>query len=144
MNGSIYFLTIINDYSRYYWIYFLELESEVFETFNIFKSLAENTLEKNLKVLGSDNGGEYIKIEFQQLCASIIFQMQHSVPYTPQKMCSWDEEHIFERDGYMPSWNKKYSIIYVGWSSEMCFMHIDQSTPKFSGWCHSIRSINGT
>ena len=61
MNGSKYFLTFIDDNSRYCWIYFLKQKSEVFETFKIFKSLAENTLEKNTKEIISDNGGEYIK-----------------------------------------------------------------------------------
>ena len=64
MNGSKYFLTFIDDCSRYCWIYFLKKKYEVFETFKIFKSLAENTLGKKIKSLISDNGGEYIKREF--------------------------------------------------------------------------------
>ena len=32
MNGSKYFMTFINDYSRYCWVYFLKQKSEVFET----------------------------------------------------------------------------------------------------------------
>ena len=85
MNGSKYFLTFIDYYSTYYWIYFLKKKSEVFETFTIFKALAENTLGKNIKALRSYNGGEYIKREFQHLCASAGIQMQHSVPYTPHQ-----------------------------------------------------------
>ena len=65
MNGSKYFFTFSDEYSRYFWIYFLKQKSEVFETFNIFKSLAEKNLGKNIKELRSDNGGEYIKREFQ-------------------------------------------------------------------------------
>ena len=85
MNGSRYFLTFINDYSRYCWMYFLKKKSKVFETFKIVKSLAENTLKKNIKAHRSYNGGEYIKREFQHLCASAGIQMQHSVPYTPHQ-----------------------------------------------------------
>ena len=57
INGSIYFLTFIDDYSRYCWVYFLKQKSEVLETFKVFITLAENTLEKKIKVLRSDNGG---------------------------------------------------------------------------------------
>ena len=44
MNGSRYFLTFIDDCSRYCWVYFLKQKSEVFETFKIFKALVEDTL----------------------------------------------------------------------------------------------------
>ena len=64
MNGSKYILTFIDDYSKYCWIYFLNQKSEMFETFKVFKSLAKNTLGKNIKTLTSDNGGEYIKKYF--------------------------------------------------------------------------------
>ena len=77
-------MTFTDDYLRYYWIYFLKKKFDVFETFKFFKSLAENDLGKKIKALRSDNGGEYIKREFQYLCASEGTQMQHSVPYTPQ------------------------------------------------------------
>ena len=82
MNGSTYFMTFIDYYSRYFCIYFLEPKSKVFETFKIFKALYENNIDKNIKALRFDNGGEYIKREFQQVCASTGIQMQHSVPYT--------------------------------------------------------------
>ena len=68
MNGSRYFLTFIDDYSRLCWIYFLKLKSEVFETFKIFKSLVQNTAGKKFKAIKYDNGGEYIKRDFKQLC----------------------------------------------------------------------------
>ena len=64
MNGSRYFLTFIDDYSRYCWICFLKQKFEVFETFKIFKSLVENTLQNIIKEPRFDNGGEYVKIEF--------------------------------------------------------------------------------
>ena len=61
MNGYIYFLTFIDDCSRYCWVYFLKQNSEVFDTFKIFKSLAQNTLKNNIKALRFDNGGDYVK-----------------------------------------------------------------------------------
>ena len=65
MNGSIYFLTLIDDYSRYCWVYFLKKKFEVFETFKIFKALVDNIIGNNIKERISNNGGEYEKREFQ-------------------------------------------------------------------------------
>ena len=62
MNGSRYILTFLDDYSRYFWIYFLKHTFEVVEIFKVFKVLAENTLGKKIKALKLDNGGDYIKI----------------------------------------------------------------------------------
>ncbi|EOY16575.1 Uncharacterized protein TCM_035373 [Theobroma cacao] len=45
LNGSIYYVIFIDDFSRYYWIYFLKNKSEVFEKFKIFKALVENEFE---------------------------------------------------------------------------------------------------
>ena len=51
MNGSKYYFTFNDEYSRYCWIYFLKKKSEVFETFKSFKSLADKTLGKKIKAL---------------------------------------------------------------------------------------------
>ena len=40
--NSRYVLTLIYDFSRYCWVYFLKQTYEVFETFKVFKDLVEN------------------------------------------------------------------------------------------------------
>ena len=40
--NSSYVLTFIDDFSRYYWVYFLKKKSDVFYTFKVFKDLVEN------------------------------------------------------------------------------------------------------
>ena len=67
INGCRYFLTFIVDCSRYCWIYFMKLKSEVFETFKIFKAMVENNFNKNIKSIRFDGGGEYVKIYFHNL-----------------------------------------------------------------------------
>ena len=83
INGCRYFLTFIDDCSRYCWIYFMKLKSEFFETFKSFKDMAKNTFNNKIKSIRSYGGGEYVKIYFQNLCESGGIQMEHSVPYTP-------------------------------------------------------------
>ena len=59
-----YALTFIDDFSRYWWVHFLKHKSEVFDLFKVFRALVENQSGRKLKILRSDNGGEYVKFEF--------------------------------------------------------------------------------
>jgi transposase InsO family protein len=60
INKARYVLTFIDDYSRYTWVYFLKKMSEVFEHLKDFKTLVETQTGKKIKILRTDNGGEYI------------------------------------------------------------------------------------
>jgi hypothetical protein len=42
LNGYIYYVSFIDDYSRKTWIYFLKSKGEVFSKFKEFKALVEN------------------------------------------------------------------------------------------------------
>jgi hypothetical protein len=79
-----YVLTFIDDFSRFTWVFFLKLKSEVFECLLEFKSLAENECGCNIKILHTDNGGDHVNKYVQQLCIDAGIQLQHTVPYTPQ------------------------------------------------------------
>jgi transposase InsO family protein len=79
------FLTFIDDYSRYTWVYFLRKKSEVFEHLKDFKALVETQTGKKIKILRTDNGGEYINKYVQNICREAGIQLQHTVPYTPQQ-----------------------------------------------------------
>ena len=41
------------------WVYFLKSKDEVFGKFKEFKALIENLYKRKVKILSSDNGGEY-------------------------------------------------------------------------------------
>ncbi|GJW87365.1 retrovirus-related pol polyprotein from transposon TNT 1-94 [Tanacetum coccineum] len=60
---SRYFLLFTDDYSRMSWVY-LKLKFETFELFKNFKALVEKQTRKNLKVLRTDRGGEFLSKEF--------------------------------------------------------------------------------
>jgi hypothetical protein len=69
LSGCEYYLTFIDDYSKKTWIYFLKAKSEVFARFQEFRALVENQSGKRIKVLRSDNGGEYSSRQFVDFCA---------------------------------------------------------------------------
>ena len=75
-----YVLTFIDEFSRYCWVYFLKHKSEFFYLFKVFKALVENQFGRKLKILRSDNGGEYLKSKFIQYCKDAGIHMQHSIP----------------------------------------------------------------
>ena len=68
LGKSMYYVSFIDDFSRNTWIYFLKKQSEVFDRFKEFKALVENQIEKKIKVLRTDNGGEFCSKEFEEFC----------------------------------------------------------------------------
>jgi hypothetical protein len=61
LGGSLYYVSLIVDFSRKTWIYFLRKKSKVFKKFKEFKSLVENQTDKKIKVLRIDKGGEFME-----------------------------------------------------------------------------------
>jgi len=52
-----YFITFINNYSRFTYVYLLRTKDEAFKKFEEFKKMVENQKEKQIKILRSDRGG---------------------------------------------------------------------------------------
>ena len=59
LRKCVYNVSFINEFSRNIWTYFLRNKYEVFDRFKECKALVENHIEKNMKVLRKDNGGEF-------------------------------------------------------------------------------------
>ena len=56
-----YFITFIDDLSRYCYVYLMMHKSETFEKFKEFHNEVENQHGKKIKALWSDHGGEYLR-----------------------------------------------------------------------------------
>ena len=63
--GFEYFITFIDDYSRYGYIYLMRRKSEAFEKFKEYRAETEKRLNNSLKTLRSDRGGKYLLGEFR-------------------------------------------------------------------------------
>jgi hypothetical protein len=57
LNGSVYFMTFIDDFNRKTWLYLLKHKSEAFYFFKKFKSMVENESDRTIKILRYDRGG---------------------------------------------------------------------------------------
>ncbi|CAJ2668438.1 unnamed protein product [Trifolium pratense] len=54
-----YFITFIDDFSRYMHLYLLNSKDEALKAFKVFKAEVEKQCEKQIKIVRSDRGGEY-------------------------------------------------------------------------------------
>ena len=59
MPGKKYFITFIDDYSRYMYVYLLHNKYEALDAFKVFKAGVENQCGKQIQIVRSDRGGEY-------------------------------------------------------------------------------------
>jgi hypothetical protein len=85
LGGAQYFLTFIDDYSHKAFIYILKSKDEVTECFIKFKNFVENQVEKKIKILRTDNGGEYCSNYLNSYLEKAGIQHQLTAPYTPEQ-----------------------------------------------------------
>jgi hypothetical protein len=85
LSGYHYYVTFIDDFSRKTWIYFMKTKDEVFSRFQEFKALVENQTGRKIKVLRSDNGGEYTSNDFKSFCTQAGIKRELTVPHNPQQ-----------------------------------------------------------
>lgn len=85
IGGSKYILTFTDDYTRYVTVYFLKRKSEVYEKFQEYVNMVENFTGLKVKMLRTDNGGEYVSNDFSKHCASKGIIHQYTNPYTPEQ-----------------------------------------------------------
>jgi len=83
--GSRYFVTFVDDKSHKIFVYFLKTKDEVLGKFRDFKTMAEKQTGKVIKILRSDNGGEYVSRAFENYLRSQGICHQKTVPYTPEQ-----------------------------------------------------------
>ena len=59
-DGFIYFITFVDDHSRYGYLNLMSYKSEAFEKFKEFINEVEKQLRISIKTFRSDRGGEYL------------------------------------------------------------------------------------
>lgn len=85
IGGGRFFVTFIDDFTRYATVYIIPAKSAVFEVFKLFKASAENFHSAKLKTLRTDGGGEYISKAFKSYLEQHGIAKQTTTPHTPQQ-----------------------------------------------------------
>jgi transposase InsO family protein len=85
LKGEIYFMLLIDDYTRMTAVFFLKNKLEYFENIKINKEMVENEMDSRIKCLISDNGGDFTSKEFMDYYNSHGIKRQLFVARTPQQ-----------------------------------------------------------
>ena len=79
-----YFITFIDDSTKYCYVYLLKSKDEAIDKFILYKNEVENQLNKKIKVVRSDRGGEYVS-PFAEFCSQHGIRHEFTAPYSPQQ-----------------------------------------------------------
>ncbi|KAI3672949.1 hypothetical protein L6452_39053 [Arctium lappa] len=80
-----YCLVIVDDYSRFTWVYFLRTKDETSGLIKSFILRIENQTNQRVKVIRSDNGTEFKNLDLNTFCEEKGIERQYSVHRTPQQ-----------------------------------------------------------
>lgn len=83
-DGSKYFVTFIDDFTKFGVVYFIHAKSQVFECLQHFVSSSERETGEKIVELRSDNGGEYISLRLKVYLRSLGIRHTMGPPHTPQ------------------------------------------------------------
>jgi transposase InsO family protein len=85
IGGNSYGLVVVDDYSRYTWVFFLSYKSNVFSIFKCFAKRVENKFDFKIKKIRSDNGSEFKNSRIEDYCDEKGVKHKFLAKYTPQQ-----------------------------------------------------------
>jgi len=83
--GNKYFLTILDDYTRYVWVYFIKSKADTFNTFIKWYKRIKIIFNYNVKHIRTDNGIELCNNQFDKFYDENGIEHQNSIVYNPQQ-----------------------------------------------------------
>ena len=75
-------MSFIHDHSGRTWVYFIRTKYELFIWFKEFKSLLESQTSMKIKVLRTDNSGDFCSIEFDKKFKENGIERHKKKPYS--------------------------------------------------------------
>jgi hypothetical protein len=85
IGGSKYGLVIVDDFSRFTWVFFLQDKLETEGTLKRFLRRAQNEFELKVKKIRSDNRSEFKNLQVEEYLEEEGFKHEFFAPYTPQQ-----------------------------------------------------------
>jgi hypothetical protein len=82
--GNKYDLIIIDDYSRFIWVFFLQDKSKTQEVIKKFLRMAQNKFDVKVKKIRSDNGTEFKNTQVENFLDEECIKHEFLAPYTHQ------------------------------------------------------------
>jgi transposase InsO family protein len=91
LSGAYYFLTIVDDFTRFTWIFLMQHKSEAQSLLRRFFSYVLTQFNTRIKTFRSDSGGEFLSLRSFFHDNGVVFQ--HSCVYTPQQNGVVERKH---------------------------------------------------
>jgi transposase InsO family protein len=85
IGGSKYGLVIVDDFSRFTWVFFLQDKSKTQGTIKRFLRRAQNEFELKVKKIRSNNGSKFKNLQVEQYLEEEGIKHEFFDPYTPQQ-----------------------------------------------------------
>jgi transposase InsO family protein len=85
IGGNKYGPVIVDDYSRFTWVFFLQDKNETQEVLKKFLRRAQNEFDVKVKKIRSDNGTEFKNTKVEDFLDEEGIKHEFSVAYTPQQ-----------------------------------------------------------
>ena len=85
IGGRHYFVTFVDDFSMRVWVFPMKNKDDVLGIFLKWKAQDENQTGRNIKVLRTDNEGEYKSDQFLKVCQDCGIVRHFTVRKTPQQ-----------------------------------------------------------
>ena len=85
LGGSKFGLVIVDDYSRYTWVFLLKSKDETHKYFINFAKQAQRQYEEVIKAIRTDNGSEFKNYTMDEFVQDEGIKHEFSAPYTPQQ-----------------------------------------------------------
>jgi len=83
--GNKYFFSIMDDYSRYGWVFCVKSKVDIYPTFIKWYNIVKNVFNKTIKYIKTDNGGEFNNYQFNLFCENNGIIKLNSIEYNPQE-----------------------------------------------------------
>jgi transposase InsO family protein len=85
IGGNKYGLVIIDDYSHFTWVFFLQDKTETQEVLKKFLKMEQNEFDAKVKKIRSDNGTEFKNTQVENFLDEEGIKHEFLAPYTPQQ-----------------------------------------------------------
>jgi transposase InsO family protein len=87
VGGKWYVLVVVDDYSRYAWVFFLEEKGETFGFVRDLVLRLKNEMHiDSIRAIRSDNGSKFRNSHFKTFCHDLGLEHQFSSSYMPPRM----------------------------------------------------------
>ena len=92
-DGFRYYITFIDEFTRYCWLFHLVNKSDLCSVFVKFHQYVHTQFSCSIKILQTDGGGEYVSKQLQSFLHTKGIIHQKSCPYTPEQNDLAERKH---------------------------------------------------